>query len=289
MVVKHKDNPILTKDYTQSLLPLGDEDEPQETFRDLLHGMVAFELHKENSQDILDLLWPWQNSSLLFSESGRPVLEQIMRFAHSDEYKLMQLHRDLKLFPAVLGTCGDVYVVQHVTLLLDRPLLDLLPAFTDTCHTVRSAGRILNYLVHLSSALPLHFCDMQWSHFGVDSDERVRFVDLDAAFSSEKLAATQAETDCEHDADCDFFDCRGTCDTAAGRCRAGVSDNVSNLCRQLVWPRAPLLGAERRLGLLGAVLSDQQALLLERCARSRSAQHAQQVADMLTELERQVC
>ena len=288
MVVKHKGIDILTKEYVQSLLPLGDEDEPLDSIQDMLQSLVDFELNRKDSEDIVSLLWPWQNSSLL-TEPNRPVMEQIVRFAHNDEYKLMQLHHDLKLFPAILGTCGDVYVVEHVTLLLDRPLLDLLPAFTNTCHVVRSVRRILSYLLHLSSVLPLHLCDLQWGHFGAGDDGLVRFVDLDAAFSAEKIAATQTETFCDSNADCDFFDCLGTCDTTTGRCRSEVSDNVSNLCRQLVWPRAPLLGAERRLGLLGAVLSDQQARLLERCARSRSAQHAQEVAEMLTALGRRLC
>ena len=287
LVIKHKDIPLLTKEYVQSLLPVTGES--PDAFKDLLRGVVALELNGKDYQDVLSLLWPWQNSSSIVTEQNRSLLEQILRFAHNDEYKLMQLHRDLELFPNIIGTCGDIYVVQHVTLLLDRPLLDLLPAFTDTCHVARSAQRILHYLVHMSSVLPLHLCDLQWGHFGADADGRLRFVDLDAAFTAEKMAATQRETRCATDEDCDFFDCRGTCDMSEGRCQAEVSDNISNLCRQLVWARAPLLGAERRLGLLAAVLSEQQAQLLERCARSRSAQLAHQVADLLAELERRLC
>ncbi|KAF0309577.1 Protein FAM69C [Amphibalanus amphitrite] len=278
---------MLTKEYTQSLLPV--DEEPPEVFQDMLQGLVAFELNGRDNLDILSLLWPWHNSSSIITGQNSQLLEQIVRFAHNDEYKLMQLYSDLQLFPRVLGTCGDIYVVEHMTLLLDRPLLDLFPALTDTCHVTRSARRILHYLLHLSSVLPLHLCDLQWGHFGADSAGRVRFVDLDAAFSAEKMAATQRETVCSTDEDCDFFDCRGTCDVAQGRCLGGVSDNVSNLCRQLVWARAPLLGAQRRLGLLAAVLSEQQAELLERCARSRTAEHAQQVAEVLEELERRTC
>ena len=289
MVFKLRDSPMLTKGYTQSLLDFDGEDEPQKLFQDLLRGLVTFELNRKHKEDILSLLWPWQNLSFPITGDSRPVMEQILRFAHNDEYKLMQLHSDLGLFPAVLGTCGDVYVVEHATPLLSRPLLDLLPAFTDTCHAVRSAARILDYLAHLSAALPLHLCDLQWDHFGAAADGRLRFLDLDAAFSADKMAATQRGTACSDDADCDFFDCRGTCDTTAGHCHSAVSDNVSNLCRQLVWARAPLLGAERRLGLLAAVLDGPQAELLERCARSRDARHAQQVAHVLDELERRLC
>ncbi|XP_037094702.1 divergent protein kinase domain 1C-like isoform X2 [Pollicipes pollicipes] len=288
-ILKMKNLSILSEEYIQSLVSFEKHADQQAVFANALQGLVAFEIGNDDSMDVQNLLWPWQDIADLFNESKWLELRQILWFAHNDEFKLMQLHQHLSVFPELLGTCGNMYAVQHVAILLDSPLLDMLPAFMDICHAARSVSRILQYLRRLVTAFPggLHLCDLKWSHFGEAPDGRLRFIDLDAAFLPAKMAATQRATDCRADADCHFFDCRGTCDQRRGRCRPQVSDNISNFCRQLVWPRAALLPG--RLGLLGWLLDPEEAALLERCAEGGGATLASQVQELLAALEDRLC
>ena len=85
--------------------------------------------------------------------------------------------------------------------------------------------------------------------------------------------ATDGSTKCVHHSDCDFFDCRGVCDTISNECQSEIANNnLQSVCEKIFLPRTKflVLGNE---GLLSSKHSNKRVRKsLEKCANpSRSA------------------
>jgi hypothetical protein len=95
-----------------------------------------------------------------------------------------------------------------------------------------------------------------FAHFGISSQGRVKFLDLDSMFAKSILGKTMRQQgsldsesgNCTQHADCSFFDCQGECDLIAGICRENVANNNLQVVCEKVFLGRQSIGIEIDIG-----------------------------------------
>lgn len=152
----------------------------------------------------------------------------------NQEFLMTFLMVEINIFPALFGTCGEFYAVEHV---------ETFPEYGFKSHPMTNNERILraidlvNYAEQLTNVWrdPLHLCDVKMSHFGWTADGNVKFVDIDTVMTETALLdRLRLVPDCEMDEDCSYFDCAAKCEVHTGRCLIGrTNTNLQMICRKI--------------------------------------------------------
>lgn len=165
----------------------------------------------------------------------RTVMEDIWALTQQDEFMLMRLFQNSKVFPQIYGTCGHTYLLEftppgeylgkHLNF---RSLAIKEPTKTEWRKRAKIALGILDLIHSFKVKLPQEFnlCDTKGENFGISRDGTVKFIDLDMTFFDSKLATELNVTEnCTTHKDCDFFDCKGWCDMTERTC---TSNRINN-------------------------------------------------------------
>ncbi|KAF2357561.1 FAM69 protein-kinase domain [Trinorchestia longiramus] len=182
-------------------------------------------------QALLQQVSSLHNSGLLNSKQSRQDLWSLI----SDQEFLMSLLMEkLKLFPKVLGTCGEFYGVEYVDTLSESFLISPLMPRNER---LLKAIQLVQFVEKLDTVWqqPLHLCDVKMTHFGWTPEGAVRFVDVDTVMLESALVdRLQYLPECELDDDCSFFDCSAKCDSHAGKCLlTRTNTNLQVVCSRI--------------------------------------------------------
>lgn len=188
--------------------------------------------------------------------------------AQDFEYVHLMVHKNLNVFPEVLGSCGTFYGIQYA-----KPLSELVIYSDKISHwisRVHLAKLILELLALLDSVRdPLHICDVKLEHFGL-LEKRLVILDADTLFSKSIVSRNTADqSTCSRHEDCDLFDCRSLCNSVINICDTPVVNNNLQVICQKLFIEAGLLTSRH--------LPVETRKVLEECANPYSA-HGRQAA-----------
>ncbi|XP_065641880.1 divergent protein kinase domain 1C isoform X3 [Hydra vulgaris] len=176
------------------------------------------------------------------SLSLKEMQSAILSIAQS-ELVMFALHRNLKSFPKILGTCGEFYAVdsfQTYSEIYPRLLKDM-----SWLKRAKIASSFLNLIQDFQNSQVglLSHCDIQENNFGLTRYLNVKAIDVDLVFSKDKIEEILTQPSCQSDYECNFFDCQSECDTKNGRCTTkSVTNNLQVLCRDILYPKWPFVG-----------------------------------------------
>ncbi|KAF7281060.1 divergent protein kinase domain 1C [Rhynchophorus ferrugineus] len=157
-------------------------------------------------------------------------IESLWYLLQDNEYLLSTIFTDKDIFPQLIGTCGSYFAVEYL-----EPVSSMSSFFSmddnreQWGQRLRFAVQILDLIDSLETSFrePFHLCDIKLSHFGYVRDKKkLKFIDLDEVYPRSIISNYFKEIDtCRTDDDCEYMDCRSTCDKSTGHCRDVVSNN----------------------------------------------------------------
>ena len=247
---------------------------------DIMSSTFAFSLEKYNAARFTshDLI-PWENNSSL-SSLNRTALVNLWLLAQDNEFILSKVlstsnyTKNSIVFPHIVGTCGQFYLVEYADEILDFSYI--LPSSATSLakpyyQRLSIAIDLIDFLKRFESLnTGLQLCDVKFEHFGVFENEnftkRLLMIDSDMIYHKETAReAIAAIKDCNNDRDCDFVDCEGQCLTSDGStysfCQLNPLDNnLKRICRNMLFMgKFNVMGYKTQLGLLpGAVGMEDQ-------------------------------
>lgn len=166
-------------------------------------------------------------------------LENIWMLIQDNEYLLSAIFSERDIFPQLLGTCGPYFAVEYL-----EPIQGLSSFLTfeenkeEWAIRLRTAIQIVELIEELENSFqePFHLCDIKLEHFGVVKEgSRMKFIDLVGVFPRSAINSIIKELNaCDVDDDCEFFDCRSTCDVKTHRCSNQVTNsNLQIVCEKI--------------------------------------------------------
>ena len=189
--------------------------------------------------DPLSFAWGWDfehyisshqkvhNASFIAGDSLYSLITQY-------EYAMMKLFADQIFMPKVYGTCGAGYFVEFTETLRTYEYKFLSSSLFTWKDRVKLALKLidLTYALDTDFHKPLHLCDIKPDNFGLRYKSQVSLIDVDCAFFEDKLLEQFKATKCASHDDCDFFDCRGFCDTSTNTCLLNrTNNNIQVSCK----------------------------------------------------------
>ena len=154
-------------------------------------------------------------------------MQSALLMVAQSELVMFALHRNLKSFPKIIGTCGEFYAMESI-----QPYSRIFPevlSVTSWVERVRIASGFLKLIQDFQHTLAgsLSHCDIQESNFGLTKNFDVKAIDVDLVFSKEKIEEMLSQPLCQSDLECSFFDCHSECDTKNSRCTTkSITNNL---------------------------------------------------------------
>ncbi|CAM1302326.1 Uncharacterised protein g3225 [Pycnogonum litorale] len=180
-----------------------------------------------NPSVILNKLWTGE-----FAVSKMAAEYTMLMLIDQTEYVLFKMFENSDLFPQVLGNCGYFYAVEKL-LPLDSMYVPRIPA--NFKQRASLALHIVEYLQRIDEVFQnkLHFCDVKWSHLGVDERRRIKFLDADTVefqASLENQFKYSLNVTCEEQ--CSLFDCVAKCEN--DKCLPKtINTNIQVFCNNI--------------------------------------------------------
>lgn len=169
----------------------------------------------------------------------RQEMDSLWYLLQDNEYLLSTIFTDKDVFPQLIGTCGPYFAVEYLE---PMPFTSSLFSMGDTqeawVQRLKFALQILELLDELETSFrePFHLCDIKLDHFAYMSNrKKLKFIDLDAAFPRTVLKSYFEEIEsCKSDDDCEFLDCRSTCNRTMQKCDSAIgNNNLQIVCEKI--------------------------------------------------------
>lgn len=220
--------------------------------------------------NIMETLWFVNGEAKPHPDTANWHRANLWTLIQDNEYILSKLYASAEIFPSLLGTCGNFYVVEALEPLSFPHYMAKL-TFHQWAQRVSVALAILDLLDELENVLeqPIHICDVKPEHFGISDFGKVKVLDLDSVFLKPYLDQLMtSNSSCQTHSDCDFFDCKGQCDLIRNQCTNGVvNNNLQVVCQKILLSRS---GSKLPFTLPGLLtskhLNKRLKKMLERCA-----------------------
>ncbi|KAK7481664.1 hypothetical protein BaRGS_00027037 [Batillaria attramentaria] len=187
----------------------------------------------------------------------------IMMLMDQPEYKMVKSLKHSNVVPRIYGTCGPMFLEESCP---SGPLDVQLSYFSRTKPFPTSSSSSAQWREKASVAIgllelldhferdfpqPLHLCDVKGSNFGMCVDGVVKMIDMDSVFFNTTMYNIFNLSTCKTHDDCNFFDCRGWCDVATGKCYSiRTNNNLQLVCDDVL--TGPLPAVFDAGGLLSA-------------------------------------
>jgi hypothetical protein len=184
-----------------------------------------------NEKDILSYVWGWDIHQYAERNDQIPdvltiAFSSIWSLADQQEYLLSRYLQNNSFIPRIYGTCGPAYFVEN-TETLGKFEYEFLKTWTNSWRERASiALRLIDLVNKLETLNPrLHLCDVKSDNFGLRKNGEVTLIDTDCAMFEKNLRDQFFHSSCTSNEDCDFFDCRGICDTMQKKCLITRTNN----------------------------------------------------------------
>lgn len=210
-------------------------------FKGIIKSHLFHNFNVSYSERVFYKLW----KSPLNIESFSPTQNQILQklslktlwgLLQDPEFVVLSVLEHNDIFPELYGTCGGFYIVEELKQIQYPTIFSQLD-FKAFAINVKIALGILDLLVELENFFeePIYLCDVKKEHFGVSDFGKVKYLDLDNVYLKPIIDRSIGEnTRCDNHSDCDFFDCKGTCDLLHNKCFPGVTNNnLQNICEKI--------------------------------------------------------
>lgn len=150
-------------------------------------------------------------------------MNTVFALLQQNEYILTWALQNTNTVPRIVGACGHAYAVEFVEPIgAIKPFGRRITAALGILKTLKSLGTVMDEKIQQ--------CDMKMDHFGVDGEGNVKAIDLDALGLQSTIEMNiAAATSCGSHKDCDYFDCRGHCNSL-GKCDAALLDDNIQVC-----------------------------------------------------------
>ncbi|XP_053401199.1 divergent protein kinase domain 1C-like [Mercenaria mercenaria] len=217
----------------------------------LVKNSFMFLRHKDMSKhkDILSFAWGWNFHEYLKNSNNRQkavvvASSSLWSLTEQQEYLMSRDLYNYSFIPRIYGTCGPAYVVENTQTLGNYEF----EMFKGWPHSWKERAAIALKLIHLIKDLDnlgqkLHLCDIKPDNFGLRDNGEVTLIDTDCAMFERNLLEQFNHTNCTKHDDCDFFDCRGFCDTKTKQCLLErTNNNMQSLCEDVFvgyFPKMP--------------------------------------------------
>lgn len=204
-------------------------------FLDTVYNSMHYQIPA--GANVFSFLWSLDYSDFIHSSTlTYPVdlaFKSIWSLIQQDEYLFMKLYqKELHYIPRLYGTCGPFYFMEFAP-----PGKILNPTiFHPSRSSWKDRAKIALGILEIAQSLethfhePVHFCDIKEENFGIAEDKSVKILDTDSLFFDEIMMRILQEQKCTSHEDCDFFDCRGWCNKAGGKCVANRTNNNLQVC-----------------------------------------------------------
>lgn len=209
----------------------------EKTFTEMVKNSYWFKFSKDMSsaEDLLTLTWGWDYRKFVEQNAGTLPREKVVSLAaqsiwslsEQHEYLISKLLQNKTFIPNIYGTCGPAYVTEF-TQSLGKYEYQFFSKMTQEWETrAFLAVKLIDLIKQLDSDLheTLNLCDLKSENFGLRNNWDVTLIDTDCALFDTDLSRQFNYSKCVSNSDCDFFDCRGVCDTTAGKCLTQRANN----------------------------------------------------------------
>ncbi|KAK9502566.1 hypothetical protein O3M35_011317 [Rhynocoris fuscipes] len=210
---------------------------------------------------------------------------------HDNSYLLLKFYADRDVFPKLIGYCGHFYVTEYLPTALDSKMIDDSTSLEGWARRVHLAVELLQ-LVEQIDQESLLMCHITPSKFGVTNSGRVKLIDLEMILPKALVDSfTSNGKSCSSDSECNFYDCKSTCNLENRKCESPViNTNLQIICEKIFvgWS---LPGRLLVPGLLMSVHTPMAlASLLRQCAHDTHSQEitalvANRLSDTLAEID----
>ncbi|XP_071483299.1 divergent protein kinase domain 1C-like isoform X1 [Diadema antillarum] len=206
--------------------------------RHTVEGQFGFDL-KLSEEELLKRMWRGAGQSRM-EDLTEPEIVSLWALLQQEEFVAFQYWNGFHHYPQVHGTCGHFYILENVPpgFILNPGVVSVQEQLASLpwLNRARIALGMMDFVAAMDGAFPekLHLCDVKHDNFGVSADFVVKAIDVDITFYQNQLDITLNQPDCTSDADCHFFDCKGTCDMAAGKCNSQRKNtNLQAVCSDI--------------------------------------------------------
>ena len=221
--------------------------------------LVGETFKREFDINLIENLIPTNGSSI--NLASLPSLDaitllNIYKLLQDNEYQLSMILNNVnhfkssRILPRIISTCGNSYLVSKSNFIIDFTYLDQTHSTKDKLLISR---KLIDFLISFQNlGIRFELCDVKYEHFGaLDKNDNLILIDSDMIYHNRNVKENiNAIQNCEKDADCDFNDCLGVCETNQ-TCKLNEQDNnLKRICRNLFFvDQSNLLDADN-FGLL---------------------------------------
>lgn len=199
--------------------------------------------------DVFSFLWTMNYNEYVSSQidvfrAEKAAIESISSLLAQEEYLIIRLNRHLPYIPKLYGSCGGFYLLEFAPPgdILGQDVIRYSPSPWIERAKIAIQLLELSHSVDTDFNEPLHMCDVKGMNFGIDSQNTVRFIDLDTIFSNDVMM-TFFERECSSHDDCDVFDCKGRCNRTTMTCERRRTNNnlqvsllvIQNSLKMILW------------------------------------------------------
>ncbi|XP_050292749.1 divergent protein kinase domain 1C [Anthonomus grandis grandis] len=218
--------------YDNGLLRYPTEKEFLSTIRTIVKRKLNLTLAYDTASRLARLKPSYEEKDLV---KRRQEMDSLWYLLQDNEYLLSTIFTDKDIFPQLIGTCGPYFAVEYLD---PVPFTSAVFAISeDWGQRLKFALQILELLDELDTSFrePFHLCDVKLSHFGyVKNMKKLKYLDLDEAFPRTVINSLFKLSKCNSDDDCEFLDCRSTCNSTTNKCKQEIgNNNLQIVCEKI--------------------------------------------------------
>lgn len=222
--------------YDNGVLKYPTEKEFLQTIRTIVKRKLNLTLAYDTALRLARLKPSYEEKDIV---KRRQEMDSLWHLLQDNEYLLSTIFTDKDIFPQLIGTCGPYFAVEYLE---PVPFSSAIFTMGDTLEEwgqrLKFALQILELLDELETSFrePFHLCDIKLDHFGyIKNRKKLKFIDLDEAFPRTVISSLFKEiNNCWVDDDCEFLDCRSSCNKTTNKCRTAIgNNNIQIVCEKI--------------------------------------------------------
>ena len=204
----------------------------------------------------------------------RSYIINFLSLLQQDEYLFYKYFQNKQNILNIYGTCGHVYAIEKAlslksivkTIELDErkklilDFLDLVSFFDNSITNEKSSA--------------MQICDVKLDNFGLNKLNELKIIDTDMIHLDKMIFNGDV---CRKHEDCNYFDCKGFCDSKSKKCEMKrIDNNLQVICEKIFSnPFFPNEGLITGVQLLNEKLKNQLNKILDKCIEPGFYNHSE--------------